>query len=137
MKELPIKIQSIVYNKGVDGLNILLLKRSPEDGGFWQTVTGTLEINESIIESRIRELEEETGIKEANFSDEIYRFSWVKKDYTVVELVYAVEVFSQNVTISSEHTEYIWLPIKEAIDKVEKQNTKDSLSQFFNKIISV
>lgn len=137
MKELPIKIQSIVYNKGIDGLKVLLLKRSPEDGGFWQTVTGTLEINESILESRIRELEEETGIKEANFSDEIYRFSWIKKDYTVVELVYAAEVFSLDVSISSEHTEYLWLPIKEAIEKVEKQNTKDSLNHFLSSVTKI
>jgi len=134
MKELPIKIQSIIYNNGLDGLKVLLLKRSSEDGAFWQTVTGTLEINESILESRIRELKEETGIEEVNFSDEIYRFSWTKKDYTVVELVYAAEVFSLNITISPEHTEYIWLPVKEAIDKVEKQNTKDSLNEFMNKI---
>ncbi len=132
MKELPIKIQSIVYHKGLDGLKVLLLKRSPEDGGFWQTVTGTLEINESILESRKRELKEEAGIEKANFSDEIYRFSWTKKDYTVVELVYTAEVFSMNVILSPEHTEYMWLPIKEAIDKVEKQNTKDSLSEFMN-----
>ncbi len=137
MKELPIKIQSIVYHKGSDGLKVLLLKRSPEDGAFWQTVTGTLEINESILESRKRELKEEAGIEEANFSDEIYRFSWTKKDYTVVELVYAAEVFSMNVILSTEHTEYMWLPLKEAIDKVEKQNTKDSLNEFMNKIINV
>lgn len=137
MKELPIKIQSIVYNKGVDELKVLLLKRSPEDGGFWQTITGTLEINESILDSRIRELKEETGIEEVSFSDEIYRFSWTKKDYTVVELVYAAEVFSLDVAISSEHTEYLWLPIDEAIEKVEKQNTKDSLNQFLNKIVNV
>lgn len=130
MQELPIKIQSIVYNKDLDGLKVLLLKRSPEDGGFWQTVTGTLEINETIVESRIRELEEETGINEANFSDEIYRFSWTKKDYTVVELVYAAEVHSRDVIISSEHTEYIWLSTEEAIEKVEKQNIKNSLSIF-------
>jgi hypothetical protein len=33
MKELPIKIQSIVYHKGDDGLKVLLEKRSSEDGG--------------------------------------------------------------------------------------------------------
>lgn len=130
MQELPIKIQSIVYFNDEVGLKVLLLKRSPEDGGFWQTVTGTLEINESILESRMRELIEEAGITEANFSDEIYRFSWTKKDYTVVELVYAAEVFTQNVTISSEHTEFVWLFIEDAIEKVEKQSTKNSLNEF-------
>ncbi|MFA5051173.1 MAG: NUDIX domain-containing protein [Patescibacteria group bacterium] len=129
MRELPIKIQTIVYRND-DGIKVLLIKRNLEDGGFWQTVTGTLELNESIIESRARELEEEIGIKEANFSEEIHRFSWEKKDYTVVELVYSAEVFTDKVILSSEHTEYCWLPIPEAIKKVDKQNIKNSLIKF-------
>ncbi len=134
MQELPIKIQSIVYNKNLGELKILLLKRSPEDGGFWQTVTGTLEINESIIDSRARELVEEAGINNAKFSDEIYRFSWEKKGYTVVEIVYAAETYNQDVVLSHEHTDYIWLSIDDAIEKVEKQNTKNSLIEFSKKI---
>ena len=124
MQELPIKIQSIVYNKNADGLKVLLLKRNLEDGGFWQTVTGTLEINESIFESRKRELKEETGIEEVNFSEEIYRFSWKKKNYTVVEIVYGAEVYSDKIMLSSEHVEYLWLPIKDAIKKLEKKTLK-------------
>ena len=137
-KELPVKIQIIVYRKDKNGtVKILLLKRTLEDGGFWQTVTGTLEINESILDARKRELEEETGIREVvRFTNEIYRFSWQKKDYTVVELVFGAEVSSDKVKLSQEHTEYAWLSYKDAIDIVEKENTKKSLEAFQNLVMS-
>jgi lipoyl(octanoyl) transferase len=41
---------------------VLLLKRSPERGGFWQPVTGRLERGESPQGAAQRELREETGI---------------------------------------------------------------------------
>lgn len=40
---------------------ILLLRRTPERGGFWQTVTGRIEAGESPLEAARREVKEETG----------------------------------------------------------------------------
>ncbi len=40
---------------------VLLLKRSPARGGFWQPVTGRIEPGEAPIEAARRELREETG----------------------------------------------------------------------------
>jgi lipoyl(octanoyl) transferase len=40
---------------------VLLLKRAPERGGFWQPVTGRMEPGESPLETARRELREETG----------------------------------------------------------------------------
>jgi len=40
---------------------VLLLKRSPERGGFWQPVTGRIEPGESPQAAAVRELREETG----------------------------------------------------------------------------
>lgn len=133
MEELPIKIQTIVFRKN-NQVEVLLLKRNEDDGGFWQTVTGTLEINETIIESRLRELDEEAGIKDKDvliWSEELHRFSWPKKDYIVVELVYAAEVSQeQEIVLSAEHTQFMWVDIEKAIIIVEKENTKNSLAKF-------
>src|SRR5690606_37686990 len=92
--ELPIKVQGIVYRKSKSGqVEILLLQRSDEDGGFWQMLTGTLEFDESIEECLLRELKEEAGIAKIKaISEEVYRFSWQKQDYTVVEVVFGIEV---------------------------------------------
>jgi len=40
---------------------VLLLRRSPERGGFWQQVTGRVEAGETPLEAARRELGEETG----------------------------------------------------------------------------
>lgn len=133
MEELPIKIQTIVFRKN-NQTEILLLKRNEYDGGFWQTVTGTLGINETIIESRLRELKEGAGIKDKDvltWSEELYRFSWPKNDYIVVELVYAAEVAQeQEIVLSAEHTQFMWVDIEKAIAIIEKENTKNSLLKF-------
>lgn len=130
-KELPIKIQTILYRIENNIPLILVIKRSPEDGNFWQTITGTLEMNESIITSRNRELEEEVGITDAVYDEqEVNRFSWQKKDWVVVEIVYSAITQTREVKLSLEHTEYKWLPIDEAIDLVEKVQTKECLAKF-------
>jgi lipoyl(octanoyl) transferase len=40
---------------------VLLLKRAPDRGGFWQPVTGRIDPGEEPIETARRELREETG----------------------------------------------------------------------------
>ena len=135
-KELPIKVESIVFSRNGDTCSFLLLKRSLEDGGFWQPITGTLEMDESIRQCLLRELEEETGIREViHVSEEIHRFSWQKKDYTVVEMVYGVEVPHQEITLSSEHTEYRWCNFDEAMQLLEKENNKNAFLSFKNTLL--
>jgi 8-oxo-dGTP pyrophosphatase MutT (NUDIX family) len=136
-KELPIKVELIVFVRQPNALSFLLLKRTPEDGGFWQPITGTLEIDESIRQCISRELQEETGIgKVLNMSEEIHRFSWQKKDYTVVEMVYGVEVSHQKITLSpEEHSEYRWCSFDEAIMLLEKENNKNAFLSFKNKFL--
>jgi len=131
-KELPIKIQTILYRVENETLLVLVIKRSLQDGGFWQTITGTLELNESIVESRQRELKEEVGITNAIYDNaEVNRFAWQKKDWTVVEVVFSARTESKKVILNpKEHTEYKWLPIDEAIDLVEKDQTKECLKKF-------
>jgi lipoyl(octanoyl) transferase len=45
-----------------EGGRVLLLRRAPDRGGFWQQVTGRIEPGESPSEAARRELREETGI---------------------------------------------------------------------------
>jgi lipoyl(octanoyl) transferase len=55
----PLRTVSVVP-VAADG-RVLLLKRAPERGGFWQPVTGRMEPGEASIEAARRELREETG----------------------------------------------------------------------------
>jgi lipoyl(octanoyl) transferase len=55
----PLRTVSVVP-VAADG-RVLLLKRAPERGGFWQPVTGRIDPGETPIEAARRELREETG----------------------------------------------------------------------------
>ncbi len=134
-QELPIKMEVIVFQKNKDEYKFLLVKRSHKDGGFWQPITGTLEFSESILDCMKREVFEETGITEGSFTDEIHRFSWQKKDYTVVELVYGLDTTQENVILSEEHTEYRWCDFEVALQLLEKENNKNAFLQFKKRII--
>ena len=45
-----------------DGRDVLLLHRSPEQGGYWHVVAGGVEPGETALEAAERELREETGL---------------------------------------------------------------------------
>jgi lipoyl(octanoyl) transferase len=62
-RDEPVERRTIsVVPVGADG-RVLLLRRTPERGGFWQPVTGRLEAGEAPPEAARRELEEETGAR--------------------------------------------------------------------------
>ena len=124
-KELPVKVEVFPYRRVNNKYEFLLLKRVPSDGGFWQPVTGTLELNESIPECALREMSEEAGITPAKviFTSELYRFAWQKKDYTVVELVYGAEIpKTDEIVISEEHDEFKWCDQEEAISLLKMED---------------
>jgi len=56
--KIPISILVVIFNEKNE---CLLLKRKDREN-FWQSVTGSIEENESPYEAAKREVEEETGI---------------------------------------------------------------------------
>lgn len=134
--KLPVIIQSIVYRKKGQKFEILLLKRTTERGGFWNVINGTLELQDSIINCRKRELFEETGIQDAvNWSDEIHRFSFKYHSDVFVVVVFAAKVFEdQKVVINNEHTEYRWVSFDRAINLLKFDDDKTALQNFREKL---
>lgn len=136
-KNLPIIIQNIVYRISNKLPEVLLLKRTEKRGGFWNVVNGTLEMNETIVECRNRELYEEAGIKDVlGWSDEIYRFSFKYNDYVIVVLVYSVKVAeNQEVVINEEHDGYQWMSFDDAINMMKFNDDKLALSNCYRMIL--
>lgn len=62
MYKQPHSVQVIVFRNGEQGRLYLLLKRQESFGGFWQPVTGSLEMGETHKQAAVREVVEETGI---------------------------------------------------------------------------
>ncbi len=61
--KIPVSVLVVVYT--ADGL-VLLLERA-DAPGFWQSVTGSQEAGETLTETAIREVREETGLDATQF----------------------------------------------------------------------
>lgn len=133
MQELPFKVEGIPYRYTEDkSVLYLLIKRTPQDGGYWQPVTGTLNDGEKLLDCLKRELREETGIKEnqiLSISDVLYKFDWKNKHGdTVLEFVYAIE-YPEGLEIvlsPDEHDDYRWCTYDVAMETLFTQNNKNA-----------
>jgi lipoyl(octanoyl) transferase len=112
---------------GADG-RILLLRRSPSRGGFWQPVTGRIEPGESPAEAARRELREETGA-DASVSPLGYRHGFgldptVNRVRPGTLVVVEEHAFMARLpagfaaTLSDEHAEHAWAAPAEALDRL-------------------
>lgn len=137
--DLPIKVEGILYAIKNGEYIFLILKRTPEDGDFWQPLTGTVEDGEKVQDCLFRELKEEVGVdKPVKVTDRIWTFDWKnKRDETIVEFVYGVELDpNSKITISpSEHSEYKWCSYDEALLLLGKENNKKAFIQFKQKVM--
>jgi len=135
--KIPVSVQVVIHTPL---LEILLLERKLYPG-YWQSVTGSYETGEHLIETAQREVKEETGI----FADPNDFIDW--KITNVFEILpqwrchYAPfirhiqeHIFSlkvpdkQPVCIApSEHSNYCWLPWQQASDKCFSWSNKESI----------
>src|SRR5215216_5159067 len=58
----PRSVQVVIFAETETGIEYLLLRRVKSHGGFWQSVTGSLEEGETHAQAAVREVLEETGI---------------------------------------------------------------------------
>jgi dATP pyrophosphohydrolase len=126
--KIPISVLVVVHTAD---LQVLLLERADRPG-FWQSVTGSQHEGETLFETAMRELREETGLDAARYRlldwhkqnrYEIYR-RW-RSRYAPSITHNTEHVFSLMVPqplpivlAPREHLLYEWLPWREATDKV-------------------
>ncbi|GEM_PF-486517 len=113
--ERPMKtndqVEVIVFRRPSSGaVQFLMLKRNEKKGGFWQPVTGNVEVGETFEEAAVREVQEELGIANLmQLVDTGYSFDFFDDGRDQHERVFGVEVSSEvAVTLSNEHTEFAW-----------------------------
>ena len=122
----------------IRGREHLVLLRSLASGGFWQGVTGTSEEGETPLQTASREVREETGleplsIKELGFSHTFslppslaYKFAPGTRE--IKETCFMGEVpFGANVLLSSEHSEFRWLPFEEALALIHWETNRHAV----------
>ena len=132
----PISVLVVIHTD--DGQVLLMRRAKPFD--FWQSVTGCLEEGETHFDAAPRELCEETGLTdegELAFSgvDRYYEIDprWIHRfppgsvENREYEWRYRLEK-PVDVTLSGdEHSEFVWVPIDEAIKLVWSWTNREAL----------
>jgi 8-oxo-dGTP pyrophosphatase MutT (NUDIX family) len=114
-----------------------MLLRTPERGGFWQPVTGNVEVGESFENAALREVREELGIDSViQLIDTEYSYEFFDNGMDQFERIFGVEVTDdQEVRLSPEHTEYCWVSRDKAInDYLKYPGNKEGLRLLFDKL---
>ena len=124
-----------------DKLEILILKRKKNRGGFWQTITGGIHIGESLMDCATREIKEELSISEKKIISVNFSYSFIGSEgYVLQEYVFTTLLTidkSKKIKLSDEHEEYKWVKIKTANSFLKfKENKKAVIlaSRFIKKL---
>lgn len=140
--------QSVLVVIHTPELDVLLIERAKQPG-FWQSVTGSKDaLDEAWVETAVREVQEETGIvvgTPAVPADALtdWAVENVYEIYPVWRARYAPGVTHNTervfglsvpqgtpVTLAPrEHTQYVWLPWREAADRCFSPSNAEAILQ--------
>jgi len=135
----PVSVLVVIHTPKLD---VLLLERA-DHPGYWQSVTGSCEQGETLTETAIREVREETGLDATHFrlTDwklqniyEIYphwRFRYPPDTSQNTEHVFALEV-PQPLPVQlapQEHLSFQWLAWQDAADRVFSPSNRSAILQ--------
>ena len=121
-----------------------------DDPYFWQSVTGSMEDNELPRETAIREVFEETGIDiigqnleliDAMYSVEFEIFPQFRHKYAPEvklnkEHWFYLPIINEIIPVLTEHLDYQWLTIDEAINLTLSPNNSEAIGNIHNLIKS-
>jgi dihydroneopterin triphosphate diphosphatase len=142
----PVSVLVVIHTPD---LQVLLLERASHPG-YWQSVTGSQEDGEVLLETARREVEEETGIvaPHCQFEDwqisntfEIFaewRYRYAPGVIQNTEHVFSLQIPAiRDVRIApDEHLAYGWLPWKEAAGKCFSWSNRDAILMLPEKVLS-
>ena len=135
----PISVLVLIYTTD---LQVLIMERA-DKAGFWQSVTGSIEIDETIEQTARREVMEETGINVLEHDLQDWHISNVYEIYPHWRHRYAPNVTEntehlfglcvpQQVSVKlapNEHLRYEWVDWREAATRVFSWTNVDALKK--------
>ena len=137
----PRSVQVVVFGVRGGKPEYLLLRRVATHGGFWQSVTGSLEAGETHREAAIREVREETGIV-ADQTDLIdlnltntfaIAPQWLSKYAPGVthneEVCFALQTQQTSIALDPmEHDSFVWADYETATGLLFWESTKKAFA---------
>jgi bis(5'-nucleosidyl)-tetraphosphatase len=104
------------------------------EAGHWDFVKGNVEPKESEKDTVTRELQEETGIADAQFIEgfkEKIEYFYRRQGATIHKEVifFLIETHTKKVKLSYEHVGYTWLDYQNAMKRLTFKNAKDVLQK--------
>jgi dihydroneopterin triphosphate diphosphatase len=140
----PVSVLVVVYTAD---LEVLLLDRA-DFPGYWQSVTGSRDDDESLRDTVIREVREETGLDATRYEltdwqqqnvYDIYprwRHRYAPGIMHNTEYVFGLKLpGAMPVRLSpNEHLDYLWLPWQEAAEKVFSPSNRAAILQLPEKM---
>ncbi len=139
----PVSALVVIYTARLD---VLLLERAAHPA-FWQSVTGSREGDEALIDTAHREVGEETGIdtRQHQLSDwqltntyEIFpewRHRYAPGVVTNTEHVFGLCLRDKQVirTAPDEHRDWCWLPWQEAAERCFSASNREAILMLPNR----
>ncbi|MDC0707986.1 lipoyl(octanoyl) transferase LipB [Stigmatella sp. ncwal1] len=111
----------LVQGRGPEA-RVLLVRRVPERGGFWQILTGRVEAGESTAQAAARELEEETGLR-LPVTELEYRHAFALGEHLPPRLVEETAFVARcpdghEVRLGPEHDAHEWVDARTAWERL-------------------
>src|SRR3972149_3415713 len=120
---------------------VIVFRRAPQphylllhyESGHWDFPKGHIEPGEEARETARRELKEETGISDVRFLDGYkgtLRYFFRQKGIVIFKIViyFLAETDQSDVTLSSEHIGFEWLPYEVALGRPTFKNSRELLT---------
>ncbi len=127
---------AIIYRKEGNKVYYLLLyypSSLRSDRGYWEFSKGHVEAGESDQEAAVREIQEETGLRDLIFDPKFkkiikYFFRVENKNVFKMVIFYLAQTNTSNIILSSEHSDSKWAEFDEAISFLKFKNSKQLLT---------
>ncbi|MGY4677359.1 dihydroneopterin triphosphate diphosphatase [Pasteurella sp. P03HT] len=122
---------------------VLMLQRR-DDPTFWQSITGSLEQNESPMQAAIREVKEEIGIDviadaltifdcHERIEFEIFahfRYKYAPGVTHCMEHWFLLALPEESEPVLTEHIAFQWLPVKDAVELTKSWNNRALIEKY-------
>ncbi|OQW41873.1 MAG: dihydroneopterin triphosphate diphosphatase [Proteobacteria bacterium SG_bin4] len=137
MYKIPVSVLVVIHTAD---LQVLLLERA-DHPGYWQSVTGSQDPGETLLDTATREIAEETGLNAADYQLTDWRVENRYEIYEEWRWRYGPDVRFNTEHVfglrlpavipirlsTREHLNFIWLPWQQAAKKVFSSSNAEAI----------